>query len=63
MAETYRTPQDIARELRISVDVARREFRLVEGVLMVRSGKRKLLRIPESVYQAWLKQREVGAIG
>ena len=50
---------EIAKELRCSVDVIRREFQKLEGVIVF-GGERKKIRIPDSVYRAWLASRTVG---
>jgi len=57
--ETCYTPQQVAKRLGLSPDVVRTRFRQVEGVFVIGDGKRKTIRIPQSVLSAWIEQHRV----
>jgi hypothetical protein len=58
--ETYFSPQEIGRRLRISADVVRIQFRVLPGVLVLGDGPRKRIRIPERVLNEWIQARVRG---
>ena len=56
----YPTKQ-LAEMLQLSPDTVRREFQRRPGVLRIGSGRRKLLRIPQSVLDQWQAEHAVTA--
>ena len=57
--ETCYTPQQVAKRLGLSPDVVRTRFRQVEGVFVIGDGKRKTIRIPKTVLDAWVDRHRV----
>ena len=54
------TPAEIAKLLGVSIDVARRTFAKVPGTIVIGGGRRRMLRVPEGVFAAWLEYSRVG---
>ncbi len=57
--QQFLSPKQIAKRLGVSVDVVRNRFRKIPGVLVIGDGPRKSIRVPESVFEAWLRQQMV----
>jgi hypothetical protein len=53
------SPQEAAKRLGVSPDVARATFRQVPGVLVLGEGERKTIRIPVDILEAWIEKHRV----
>lgn len=61
--ERHVSPQELAKQLGVSVDSIRRAFASEPGVIRIGAGARKRLRIPERVAQAWIARQAVEGRG
>lgn len=57
--QRFLSPKEIAKRLGVSVDVVRNRFRKIPGVLVIGDGPRKSIRVPQSVFEAWLRSQMV----
>lgn len=55
--ERHYSPEEIAAAWHMSIDTVRRLFRTAPGVLNFGSPKKRVLRIPESVYRQVYEQK------